>query len=117
MAHEISITTIVVKNDNFETVGLHIRTEHTCFSWGVSPTSPFCWTKTIQGSYYEEYMELREILREIDDIKGFEHRFFDIAAATLGYEALEDKGFKFDKEAKRLEELEARQKEIINSIK
>ena len=112
-----TITTTVVKNDKFETVGLHMRTEHTCFSWGVSPTSPFYWTKTFHGELIEEYLELMQITQELDLLRNFQHRFFDIASATLGYKALEDKGFKFDKEIERMKQLEDRRTEIINSIK
>ena len=112
-----TITTTIVKNDNFETVGLHMRTEHTCYSWGISPTSPFCWTKTFQGDFFEEYMELTQITKEIDMIKDFERRFFDIASASLGYAAIDGKGFKFDKEAERIKALEARRQEIISNLK
>ena len=111
------LTTTIVKNDNFDTVGLEMRTDHIVYSYGVSSCSPFCYTKTIHNEYYEQFYELLQINSEISLIKDFERRFFDIAANTLGWKAIEGKSFQFDKEHANIEKLEARRCEIINSIK
>lgn len=110
------ISTTIFKNDEFQTVGLSISCGRLGYHWGII-SSPYTYQKTVTGKYYEEFAELYELTTRKTMIKDFEHRFFDIAAATLGYEALQDKGFNFQKEHDELAKIEARIDEIVFSIK
>lgn len=110
------IQTTIFKNDEFKTVGLAISCGRLGYHWGVI-SSPYTYQKTVTGKYYEEFVELYDLTTQKDLLKQFEHRFFDIAAATLGYDAIDGKGFNFEEERKKLAKIEARIDEIVYSIK
>lgn len=85
-------------------------------SIGASSPSPYTYRKTVTGSYYEEFVELYELIGKREMLKNFEHRFFDISFATLG-DYINEKSFNFKKEHDELARIEARIEEIISGIK
>lgn len=109
------IQTTIFKNDDFKTVGLYISCGRLAFHWGII-SSPYTYQKTVTGSYYEEFVELYELVGKKEMLKNFEHRFFDISFATLG-DYINEKSFNFKKEHDELARIEARIEEIISSIK
>ena len=111
------ITTEIVKDDDFKTVGIHMRAGNQAFHWGCSYIDGWHYEKVVEDKYFEEFVELQLIESELRAISNFPSRFFDIALEGLGAKALENKSFKFDEEKAREERLKARRQEIIDTLK
>lgn len=74
----------LVKDDNFKTIGLEIAINgFALFKWGISPASPFYWTKTISANdYASEIAALITLEGRRREKDNFEREFFDIAIAN-----------------------------------
>lgn len=109
--------TTIVKNDNFETIGLEVRSaQKLLFSWGVSPSSPIYWVKEIDANkYIQDIFELVRIEVKIREAKQFVGDFFEVAKIN---ELLKDnQPVRFEENKARIERLENKMLSIIQSIK
>lgn len=75
---------IIVKNDDFETVGFEVQTRegNTFYRWGISPHS-MVFTKQIDADrYMMDIHELIQLEKELQMLDSFVSTFFDIAKAN-----------------------------------
>lgn len=75
------MTALIVKNDDFKTIGLEVKNEKHClFSWGISPLNKSNFIKEILADKWtEEIVQLIRIEREIQVQENFIHDFFEVA--------------------------------------
>lgn len=107
---------VVVKNNQFETVGFEV-TENgkTLFTWGISPDSPFFWTKTVStDKWISDIFELVRLEGMINNEKNFSIDFFKVALENSLIVEGQSVSFKANRE--KLENLEAKFENIIKNI-
>lgn len=114
-----ALTTIIIKDDNFKTVGIEMISPsgNTVYCFGIGASAPGYYKKTVYDMYYDEYLELNSLLTEKTTLKKCERQFFDIVLKALGESALDGVGFDFSVWRNRIKDIEAREDEIIKSIK
>lgn len=98
---------IVVKDNEFKTIGIEVTASaKTLFSWGISPSSPFYWTKEINiKDWMTEIFEIVRLNAVINERNNFVRNFFEVAMDQKIVEQGEAVNFKkYDEETKRLEE-------------
>lgn len=114
-----TLKTTIIKDDNFNTVGVEMvsPTGHSVYYYGISAAAPSYYKKEVFDRYFDEYLELSTLLAEKEALKKCESQFFDIALKALGEKVVSGVGFDFSVWCKRIAEIEARELEIVNSIK
>lgn len=107
---------IVVKNNEFQTIGFEVTASaKTLFSWGVSPSSQFYWTKTVNvNDWMTEIFELVRLEAQISEAKSFVSDFFNVALANGIIE--NGQSVKFEGNQNRIARLERKLENIIKNI-
>ena len=107
---------IIVKNNEFQTIGFEVTdSAKTLFSWGISPSSPLYWTKTVNvNDWMTEIFELVRLEAQIIEANQFVRDFFTVASAN---ELLkEGKSVKFEGNQNRIARLGSKMENIIKNI-
>ena len=111
------LTTIIVKDERFETVGITMRTASMSFRWGVSEETPGYYHKVINGKYYEEFVQLYELVSRNATLMNLREYFMEVMTESLGEEVLAGASMDFSELSHGIEILERREKEIISRIR
>lgn len=71
----------IVKNDDFKTVGFDVISNGvTLFSWGISSSSPFFFTKSVSvEKWLPQIFELVKLQAVVHEQECFCSQFFDVA--------------------------------------
>ena len=107
---------IVVKNNEFQTIGFEVTASAgTLFSWGISPSSSLYWTKPVNvNDWMTEIFELVRIEAQLSEANQFVRDFFTVASQN---ELLkEGKSVKFEGNQNRIARLEGKLENIIKNI-
>lgn len=107
---------IVVKDNDFKTVGFEVTANaKTLFSWGISPISPFYWTKAVSvNDWMTEIFELVRINAQISEARNFTCDFFAVALENKLVK--NGQAVKFGEKANRVQRLEEKLENIIKNI-
>ncbi len=107
---------IIVKNDDFQTVGFEIKGKdgNREFCWGITPNSLY-YTKSIKLTE-EQFATFIRLSTQLHELKKFQSRFFSIIRINESVTAL-DTSFNFQDIVRDIENLEKRLELMINSLK
>lgn len=108
---------IIVKNDNFETVGFEVSIkkdgEKRVYHWGISP-NPMYYTKQVRLTE-DQLVNIVRLAAQIHEVKRFNDHFWDIITKNEKVMALEP-SFNLSRVTEYQAQLEADLMKFINSI-
>lgn len=106
---------IIVKNDNFETIGFQVSIESTTvFNWGISASSFYFCKEVSAKKYCTTIFELVKMQTKLHELKNFMSRFFQCVKDSK--DANKDCGYNLGSIDEEIKQLEARIQRTINEI-
>ena len=110
--------TIICKNNDFKTVGLEITANaRRVYAWGISPSSPFVWTKEVTTSeWITQIAELIAIQEALNIFENMVSLWFSIAKNNPSVHIDEGQGVNFKEIDEKINQLKDKRQAIVENI-